>query len=265
MHCFFSLKGDVRMLNKLDEYYHVSEKKFVLLFSLLMVNVLSAVLIQWIDLLTQNSNDFWMVMIGGMLGYFCYFMMLAIYISALKNDRSLKINEMGIIVFKSLIFSLIFYGCSSFFSYTSFSYLISGSSTIGSMGISLLIMLFILFYIPYSLICLFQFDISMNPFIIMWHSMLILIKNVRKCLSLVFIFAVLEGCFISISNLLFQTSLDFNPLVYVTEILTRCNPWVARLSVNHIMLLIFTIIYGVLFAFVFFYGLYAVKEICENQ
>lgn len=253
------------MFTRLDEYFHVSDKKIVLLFSLLMVNVLSAVLIQLINLLTQSSSDFWMVMLGGYLGYFCYFMMLAVYVSVLKKDNSIKMNEMGIIAFKSLIFSLIFYGSAAVLSYTAFSFLISGSSSIVSMGVSLLIMLFILFYIPYSLICLFQFDISMNPLIIMGHSLRILIHSVRKCLGLVFILAVLEGAYVGISNLLFQTSLAFNPLVYVTEILTCCNLWAARLSVNHFMLFVFTIIYGVLFAVVFFYSLYAVKEICENQ
>lgn len=252
------------MLKRLDEYFHVSDKKIVLLFSLLMVNVLSAVLIQLINLLTQSSSDFWMVLIGGYLGYFCYFLMLAIYVSVLKSDQNIKMTYMAIMGFKCLVFSLVFYGSSTILSYTAFSLLISGSSSLGSMVVSLLIMLFILFYIPYSLICLFQFDTSKNPLIIMWRSILILIKYARKCLGLVCIFAVLEGVYISISNVLFQTSLDFNPLVYVTEILTRCNPWAARLSVNHFMLLVFTIIYGVLFAVVFFYSLYAVKEISEN-
>lgn len=265
MHCFFSLRGDERMFNRLDQYYHVSDKKIVLLFALMIINVLSAVLIQFINLLTQNSSDFWMVMIGGYLGYFCYFMMLAIYISVLKADRSLMLNEMISVAFKSLVFSLVFYISSAVLSYSAFTSLISGNSSIGSMAVSLLIMLFILFYIPYSLICLFEFDLSKNPLIILWHSFLILIKNVRKCLGVVCIFAVLEGSYIGISNLLFQTSLDFNPLVYVTEILTRTNPWAARLSMNHIMLFVLTMIYGILFAVVSFYGLYAVKEICENQ
>lgn len=254
----------MKMINRLDQQFHVSDKKMILLFALLVVNVLSAVLIQLIGMLTEGSSDFWMVMIGGYLGYFCYFLMLAVYVSALKADRSLKMNEMGSIAFKSLVLSFVFYGCSSALSYSAFAMLISGSPSMISMGISLLIMLFILFYIPYSLICLFRFDSSMNPLIIMWQSIFILIRHIRECLTLVFVFAVLEGCLMSIRNLLFHTSLDFNPLVYVTEILTRCNPWAVGMSMESVMLFVFLIFYGLLFTFVSFYGFYAVKEIAEN-
>lgn len=265
MHCFFSLKGVGEMIKRFDEYYHVSDKKMSLIVALLLVNVLSAILIQLISMLTQTSDDFWMVMIGGYLGYFCYFIMLAVYISVIKADRSLKLNEMGSAAFKGFILSLVFYSCSAVLSYTAFTMLISGSSSMVSMVINLLIMLFILFYIPFSLICLFQLDISANPLVILWESVLLLLKHIHKCLGLVCILALFEGCYIGVSNFLFQTTLDFNPLIYVTEILTRCNPWAARVSLNQSMLFVFTIIYGVLFTIVFFYSLYAVKDFIENK
>ena len=160
----------------------------------------------------------------------------------------------------SLLFYLLFYSCSSLLSYYGFVMLMGK----GSFLLSLLIMLFILLYIPYSLLCMFQFIDAQNPFKIVWHSACLLAKHIRVCLGLVCVIALLEGLYMALSNSLFQTSLSFQPLVYVSEILTCANPWSA-LNTEPFSWLLFTLLYGVIFAWVFFYGLHLVKDLVENQ
>ena len=247
-------------MKELDQRFHVSDKKIVLLFALLCVNVLSGILIQLTGMLSRDSSELWVMLLGGYLGYCFYFMMLSLYVSALRADRTLRMQEMIQTILYSLLFSLLFYSCSSLLSYYGFVMLMGK----GSFLLSLLIMLFILLYIPYSLLCMFQFIDVQNPFKIVWHSACLLAKHIRACLGLVCVIALLEGLYMALSNSLFQTSLSFQPLVYVSEILTCANPWSA-LNTEPFSWLLFTLLYGVIFAFVFFYGLHLVKDLVENQ
>ena len=246
-------------MKELDQRFHVSDKKIVLLFALLCVNVLSGILIQLTGMLSRDSSELWVMLLGGYLGY-CFYLMLSLYVSALRADRTLRMQEMIQTILYSLLFSLLFYSCSSLLSYYGFVMLMGK----GSFLLSLLIMLFILLYIPYSLLCMFQFIDAQNPFKIMWHSACLLVKHIRACLGLVCVIALLEGLYMALSNSLFQTSLSFQPLVYVSEILTCANPWSA-LNTEPFSWLLFTLLYGVIFAFVFFYGLHLVKDLVENQ
>lgn len=77
-------------MKELDQRFHVSDKKIVLLFALLCVNVLSGILIQLTGMLSRDSSELWVMLLGGYLGYCFYFMMLSLYVSALRADRTLR-------------------------------------------------------------------------------------------------------------------------------------------------------------------------------
>lgn len=238
----------------LDQYFHVSDKKIVLLFGLLSVNVFSSILIQLINLLLQDSSDFIMLFVGGYLGYACYFVMLSVYVASLVRDRVLKMNEMVHVAWLSLVFSFVFYVCSSMLSYYGFM-MVMGE---GSLLLSLAIMLFILFYVPYSLLCMMQFTMMKNPIKIAWQSIRLLMEHYRACLGLVCVLAVLIGGYMGISNALFHVGLNFQPLVYVRDVLICFNPW-SKVTLDPFNWFLFAVIYGVFFSWVTFYGLHLVS------
>ncbi len=226
-------------MKRFSEWLELPENSLIYFVGLLAVNGLSAAIIQLAVSMSSAQSDYWLVQLSDLIGYGCYFMMLSVFIGCLVSSRLLKGRELFITMAYSLLFAFFFYMLSTLLSTILFS-MMRTSDRIGSMVVGLAAMLFILFYLPVSVLVSMQFTSERNPFKMLFTALKLIKEHLNEVLAVLCVLAVFEGI-----DGLFGSAAAFNPLFYLRQILTRCNPFVTSggmLSIN-----VYTLVVGLLF------------------